>query len=59
MRQARTAVVPPRRSKISRQLNPRRIWMTLAVEQREQILGADPRRRPATGEASGREGGDA
>ncbi len=41
MRQSQAAVVPPApRSKIVRQLNPRRIWMTLAVEQREQILRA-------------------
>ena len=31
---------PPRRSKISRRPNARRIWTTLAVEQRERILSA-------------------
>ena len=41
MRQSRTAVVPPRAAgKISRQPNPQQLWVTLAVEQREQILSA-------------------
>ena len=31
---------PPRRSRVSRQPNPRRLWVTFAVEQREQILSA-------------------
>ena len=31
---------PPRRSKVSRQSNPQRLWVTFPVEQREQILRA-------------------
>ena len=39
MRQSRTAVVPPlRRSKVNRQPNPQRLWVTFPVEHRDQIL---------------------
>ena len=41
MRQFRTAAVPPgRSSKIRQRPSPRRIWLNVAVEQSEQILGA-------------------
>ena len=41
MRQSRTAVVPPRRSRGSKtdhQANLQRLWVTFPVEERERIL---------------------
>jgi hypothetical protein len=40
MRQSRTAVGPPRRSKVTRQPIPQRLWVTFPVEQQQQVLSA-------------------
>ena len=51
---------PPRRGKVNSHPNSQQLWVTFPVELRERILTrTDPCRRPATGEASRRQGGDA
>ena len=40
MHRSRSAVVPPRRSRVTCQFIPQQLWRALPVEQRERILGA-------------------